>query len=274
MKILGIRIDEVTQNQALEKVSEFLDSQKQNTIFTPNPEMLVDARKDEYFKEVLNSGDLNICDGFGLWLAARLSLRGKFTPAKAGEAIQSSVVHIPGIDFMLDICQLAQEKNKSVYLLGSGDEEVVKRAAEALKKRYASLKICGFNKGPNIVPQPAGSRFGGKRPEDQKISYDEAGNEDLLYDIIMKAPDILFVGFGHGKQEKWIYENLAQLPSVKVAMGVGGSFDFLAGKINRAPKFMRRLGLEWLWRLTLEPWRVKRIFKATVIFLYYYFRYG
>ena len=122
--ILDLRVDAVTQKQALEKVAWFLDSQKQHTIFTPNPEMLVDARKDEYFKEVLNSGDLNICDGFGLWLATHLSLRGSRF-ASADEAIQSSVVHIAGVDFMLDICRLAQEKGKSVYLLGSGDEEVI-----------------------------------------------------------------------------------------------------------------------------------------------------
>lgn len=242
-KILDVRIDKVAKKQALEKVASFLDSQKQNKIFTPNPEMLVDARKDEYFQEVLNSGDLNICDGVGLVLASRGKLK-----------------KIAGVDFLLDICRLAQERGQSVYLLGSGDEDVIKQAAEALKRRLGGLKICGFNKGPKI-----------ERLEDYKIEYDDTGNGDLLYDIIMKAPDILFVGFGHGKQEKWIYENLAQLPSVKIAMGVGGAFDFLAGKVRRAPKFMRFLGLEWLWRLILEPWRVGRIFKATIVFLFYIF---
>ncbi|OGH72242.1 MAG: hypothetical protein A2921_03445 [Candidatus Magasanikbacteria bacterium RIFCSPLOWO2_01_FULL_43_20b] len=257
MEILGIRVDRIAKSEALEMVAVFLVSQKQNTVFTPNPEMLVDAQKDEYFREVLNSGDLNICDGFGLWLATKLSLRGVRHSAD-DEAIQSSVVRISGVDFMLNICALAQEKNKSVYLLGSGDEDVIKNAAEVLKKKFGGLKICGFNGGIKI-----------EKTDDDKITYDETGNEDILYDIIMQAPDILFVGFGHGKQEKWIYENLPQMPSVKVAMGVGGSFDFLAGKAKRAPKFMRVFGLEWLWRLILEPWRVKRIFKATIVFLYY-----
>lgn len=260
MNILGVRVDEIDGTKALEKVAEFLDSQKQNKIFTPNPEMLVDARNDEYFREVLNSGDLNICDGFGLWLATKLSLRGSRF-GSADEAIQSPAVRISGVDFMLNICALAQEKNKSVYLLGSGDENVIKSATEVLKQKFKDLKICGFNSGIKI-----------EKIEDYKIEYDKTGNEDILYDIIMQAPDILFVGFGHGKQEKWIYENLAQLPSVKVAMGVGGAFDFLAGKVKRAPKFMRVLGLEWLWRLVLEPWRIKRIIKATVVFLYYLIR--
>ena len=178
-EILGIRVDVVTKYEALEKVAVFLDSQEQSTIFTPNPEMLVDARKDEYFREVLNSGDLNICDGVGLWLIATLS-------SKKPE-------RITGMDFLLDICRLAEEKNKNVYLLGSGAGNVIKSAAEALKRKFSELKICGFNSGPNI-----------ERLEDYKIAYDETGNEDLLYDIIMKAPDILFVGFGHGNQHKWI----------------------------------------------------------------------
>ncbi|MBI4992867.1 MAG: WecB/TagA/CpsF family glycosyltransferase [Candidatus Magasanikbacteria bacterium] len=262
MDILGVRVDEVDGTRALEKVASFLDSQKQNKIFTPNPEMLVDARNDEYFREVLNSGDLNICDGFGLWLAAKLSLRGSRDPSPplgTGSAIQSPAVRISGVDFMLDICGLAKEKDKGVSLLGSGDESVIKNAAEALKRKFSGLKICGFNNGIKI-----------EKLVNHKIEYDKTGNEDLLYDIIMQAPDILFVGFGHGKQEKWIYENLAQLPSVKVAIGVGGAFDFLAGKSKRAPKFMRWLGLEWLWRLSLEPWRIKRIFKATIVFLFYF----
>ena len=86
----------------------------------------------------------------------------------------------------------------------------------------------------------------------------------------MAQPDILFVAFGHGKQEKWIYENLKDLPGVKVAMGVGGAFDFVSGNKKRAPKWMRVIGLEWLYRLIHEPNNLGRIWKATVIFIYYF----
>ncbi len=241
MNILGVRIDNFTKTQALQKASEFLNSQKQHKIFTPNPEMLVDAQKDKYFKNVLNSGDLNVCDGIGLSLV-------------------SGCKRIPGTDFMEDICALAEKEDKSVYLLGSGSDEVVKKTAEVLQMKYSQLKIVGCNRGVKI-----------ERLKDYKIGYDKEKNDEILHDIIMQAPDILFVAFGHGKQEKWIYENLKHLPSVKIAMGVGGAFDYISGKIPRAPLFLRKIGLEWMHRLLKEPKRIGRVWKAIVQFLFLYF---
>lgn len=83
---------------------------------------------------------------------------------------------------------------------------------------------------------------------------------------IEKEAPILFVALGAPKQEKWIVNNLANRPSVKLAVGVGGAFDFLAGRVRRAPYFLRKIGLEWLWRLAIQPWRIKRIWRATVVF--------
>ena len=205
-----------------------------HTIFTPNPEFIVKAQKDEYFKKVLNAGDLNLCDGMGLQI---------FTGIK----------RVPGVDFMLEVCKLAAEQNRGVYLLGSGNDEVVKKTAEELQKKFPSLKIVGYDKGPMI--------------DELRIK-----NYELCADCIAKInevqPDILFVAFGMGKQEKWIYENLSKMPSVKIAMGVGGSFDFISGKVKRAPLFLRRLGLEWMYRLIQEPRRFGRIFNATAKFTY------
>ena len=236
MKILEVKIDELTKEQALEKAREFLISNQSHKIFTPNPEMIVDAQNDSEFKEVLNSGDMNLCDGFGLWLAT-------------GRRVE----RISGVDFMLDLCALAERKGKSIYLLGSSCEEVVKKTAEVLQIKFPLLKIVGYNKGHDITKHG---------------TWNMEQNEDVLYNIITTAPDILFVAFGHGKQEKWIHSNLRDLPSVKIAMGVGGAFDFISGKIKRAPKFIRKIGLEWMWRLLREPKRIKRIFKATFVFLY------
>ena len=240
MNILGIRIDNFNTQETLKKISEFLDSNTSHKIFTQNPEMLVDAQKDKYFTEVLNSSDLNVCDGFGLSLVSRAK-------------------RLPGVDLMMLICQMAESKNKSIYLLGSGSDEVIGGTKKFLQKKFPKLRIVGTNPGLKIDKI--------KADEKNVIVYDKEKNDDLVHDIIMTAPDILFVAFGHIKQEKWIQENLADLPSVKIALGLGGSFDFLSGKIRRAPKFLRLIGLEWLCRLIKQPWRIKRIWKATVVFL-------
>ena len=109
--------------------------------------------------------------------------------------------------------------------------------------------ISGYNKGPEINENPA-CRFDGP----------------IFDQINQSGAQVLFVAFGMGKQEKWIHENLSKMPGVKIAMGVGGSFDFISGKIKRAPLFMRQLGLEWLYRLIQQPSRIKRIFNATIKF--------
>ena len=233
MQFLGIRVDEVSKEQALQKAVEFLNSSGQYKIFTPNPEIIVKAQNDEYFKKVLNSGDLNLCDGVGLQIFAKIKRR------------------VPGIDFMFDVCKLAAEQGRGVYLLGSGSDEVVGGAFEELEKKFPNLKISGYNKGPEINENPA-CKFDGP----------------IFEQINQSGAQILFVAFGMGKQEKWIYENLNKIPNVKIAMGVGGSFDFISGHIKRAPLFLRKLGLEWMYRLIQQPSRIGRIFNATAKFSY------
>lgn len=236
-KILGVRVDNLSEEQAHAKAREFLTGSGQHKIFTPNPEMVVKAQKDEYFKKVLNSGDLNLCDGFGL-------------------SLFSGAPRITGVDFLLDICSLAEKESKSIYLLGSGSDEVVKKTAEELQEKFPCLQIAGLNPGPKITEIACHS---------DKMTDD---NDEVLRDIQFKQPVILFVAFGMGKQEKWIQENLAKLPSVKIAMGVGGAFDYLAGAVPRAPRLMRAAGLEWLYRLIQQPSRIGRIFNATARFFY------
>jgi N-acetylglucosaminyldiphosphoundecaprenol N-acetyl-beta-D-mannosaminyltransferase len=240
MKILGIRIDNFSKTETLSKISEFLNSSKQHKIFTPNPEMLVDAHEDKYFTEVLNSGDINVCDGIGVAFVAHMA-------------------RYPGSDLMQDVCAVAEKENKSIYLLGSGSNEIVKKTADILQNKYPNLKIVGYHPGNNVTIEQSNNRT--------IIKYDSEQNNELLADIVMSAPDIIFVAFGHGKQEKWIYENLKHLPSVKIAMGVGGTFDYISGNVKRAPLFLRQIGLEWLYRLFKEPRRIGRIFKATFIFI-------
>lgn len=143
---------------------------------------------------------------------------------------------VAGIDLLL---QLAHEFAKNawrIYLLG-GASGVPERAAQALRVRYPNILIVGTDSGGEGIER-----------------------------IRQAAPDMLLVAFGQVKQEKWIAENLPKLPSIKVAMGVGGAFDFLSGESMRAPRFLQRAGLEWLWRLVVEPWRVRRILNAVVWF--------
>lgn len=241
MHILGVRVDNLAKNEALAQAAQFLHSSDQHLIFTPNPEMLVDAQTDTYFQEVLNKGNLNLCDGKGIQLVAT-----------------EKIERITGVDFMIDLCGMAQKEGMSVYLLGSGFQDVVEKCKHELQKQFPGLKIVGTHPGLKLANLPTG-----------QLEYNTTQNDDILNDIIFSSPDILFVAFGHGKQEKWMYENLPHLPSVKIAMGVGGAFDYISHKIKRAPQWMRSIGLEWLYRLITQPQRIKRIYKATILFFYY-----
>lgn len=246
--LLDVRIDEINKTTALEKAAEFLQGTKSKKIFTPNPEMLVKAHADLYFKKVLNGGDLNLCDGMGLVIASGFKLK-----------------RIPGVDFMLELCALAEKNNKSIFLLGSRKEEVLTNTATKLLQRFPKLKIAGYCNGPEVAENNITMK---QYNNETNLLVDPAEQQKTTDLINSTRPDIVFVAFGMGKQEKWIDQNLAELPSVTIAMGVGGSFDFISGRIKRAPLLLRRLGLEWLYRLWQEPKRLARIFNATVHFLY------
>ena len=251
-QILGVRIDGLTLDEARQKVREFL-VYGQHKIFTPNPEFLVKAHKDEYFRNLLNSGDLNLCDGFGLQLA-------------------SGIKRIPGVDFMIELCRIAVEQGSSVYLLGSGSDEVVKETANKLQEQFPMLKIAGYDKGPKVNECfNCHSERSEESLSGQGSLVVDTPRDDSVEKINLLRPDIIFVAFGMGKQEKWIYENIAKMSSVKIAMGVGGSFDYISGTIKRAPCWMRKIGLEWMYRLYKQPARFGRIFNATVKFIYLIF---
>lgn len=237
--ILGVRFDEVNLIQAGDIVKQFLAGNEVRYIFTPNPEMLVDAHRDRYFLETLNAGDLNICDGAGITLLTGLK-------------------KIAGVDLAEEICRLAAEQGKSVYLLGTGRVETTRAAAVYLQQRFPNLRIAGLDPGHRLalVPGKSGAR----------LQYSAAAHEEILHRLIMAAPDVLLVAFGHNKQEKWIIEFAHQVPSLKIAMGVGGTFSFWAGTARRAPSWMQNVGLEWLWRLMWEPRRLGRIIKALFAF--------
>lgn len=231
IKILGVQIDDLSEAEVLDIIKNNLASGRRTFIVTPNPEMLVLGERDAEFKNILNGADIKIPDGAGL----------KFGGWILGQKLKNRAT---GTDLMERICGLAAERGLGAYFLGAGDG-VAEAAAKNLNTKFVQLKIVGVDSGGRMQ------------------SWD---NEDVLRKINAAAPDILFAALGHGKQEKWIAENLSKMPGVKLAMGVGGAFDFFAGRVRRAPNMLRRAGLEWLWRLILEPWRWRRIMTAVVVF--------
>lgn len=231
--ILGISINNITREEALSIAGQFLQSNKSHKVYTPNPEMAVKSQNDKYFADVLNNSDLNLCDGAGL-------------------SFFTKIPRFSGVDFMIELCRLAEKEGRSVYLLGAGSDDVVSKCAKELKNKFPGLNIIGYDKGPVV--------------DESKILTGQGS--ELAEKIAKISPDILFVAFGMGKQEKWIDYNLINMPSVKIAVGVGGSFDFIAGSIKRAPCWMRKIGLEWMYRLFRQPKRIGRIFNATFKFVY------
>lgn len=222
---------------------------------TPNPEMVVEAKRNAAFKKVLNSTQLSVADGIGiLWASYFLSLprRNIFTllsslalillnPKKIRSVIPQRVT---GSDLFPKLLKLAAQRKKKVFLLGaaSGVAETVKVKFE---KKFKDLKIVGVS----------------------AASSDAAEEEHVRKLIDASGAEMLFVAFSFPQQELWIARNLPKLKSVKFAAGIGGSFDFYAGVIARAPKIFRSLGLEWLWRLIRQPKRFGRIWNATVRFV-------
>lgn len=243
MYIMGVNINQEKKSQLTDMVGDYLGTSHGKKIFTPNPEMLVMARDNEKFRQVLNTADLSLCDGFGLKLVSG----GRLT-------------RWPGADFVYHLCNVAVKEKKGIYLLGTGSIIVLKKAVEKLREMYPTLKISGFDVGPQINIKNDG------------IELDELENRKIVDKINHSEAEILIVAFGQMKQEFWIEENIYKLNKIKIAVGVGGAIDYISGVARRAPKWIRYIGLEWLYRLVREPWRLKRIYNATFIFLYYFIK--
>ena|GEM_PF-525138 len=228
--IMGIPFDKVTLDQALSLLLKKLEDNSTKGFFvaTPNPEMLLEAQKNAPFKKILQNTGLNIPDGTGIIWASIIN----HTPLPE---------RVTGTDLMENLCTKILP-DTGVFLLGGAGKvaEKVKTTLEASRK----ISIVGTHSGS------------------------AAPSDDLNIRKIINAakPDLLFVAYGAPKQELWLARNLPHLPSVKVAIGVGGAFDFIAGEKKRAPVWMRKTGLEWLYRVIRQPGRINRIFNATIRF--------
>ncbi|HAR99702.1 MAG: Glycosyl transferase, WecB/TagA/CpsF family [Candidatus Moranbacteria bacterium GW2011_GWC2_37_73] len=237
MQILGVRIDNFSKKEILEKIEFFLNEENLHQIATVNPEFILRAQKDLEFKNILNKSDLNVADGVGIWYAF----------LRYGGRLKN---RIAGVDLMDMILKMADEKNLSLFLaihkngLSSFDE-----IKKVLNEKYPNIEV-----------------FGG--------DIDSRRNKKIIPNV---DQTLVLCNFGFPAQEKFInllknkQNSSLQLNScrgkIRLAIGVGGSFDFVTGKISRAPHWMQKIGLEWLWRFAQEPkYRFKRIINAVIVF--------
>ena len=222
------------KSRLLNFVTSWLDSKMNNKwIATVNPEFVMKACKDRHFLELLSKTDLNVVDGIGLAWAAKLK-----------RGLEIEVIH--GCDLINDLCALAESKGYSVFFLGGWGERA-KKSAGYFKEKYPKLKIIGS--------------YAGKSEGEDEKTIKAIGSERI---------DILFVAYGMGKQEEWIFRNVKKL-NVGLAIGLGRTFDYYSGELRRAPQIWQKMKLEWLYSLIQEPKRWKRqlvlpIFALKVLF--------
>jgi N-acetylglucosaminyldiphosphoundecaprenol N-acetyl-beta-D-mannosaminyltransferase len=220
--VLGVRIDDVTYSEALARLLEAVALRTPSVVTTPNPEIVMLARADATFRATLNRAALNIPDGIGLVLAARLS----------GLPLRQ---HVQGTDLVLLLAAESARRGHRWFLLG-GEPGVAAQAAEALVRRWPGLHVVGAEPGS---PWPA---------DDTAVRQRIAA---------VGPVDVLLVAYGAPKQERWLERNLAAL-QIPVGIGVGGIFNYFSGATPRAPLWVRRLHFEWLHRLVTQPWRWRR----------------
>jgi N-acetylglucosaminyldiphosphoundecaprenol N-acetyl-beta-D-mannosaminyltransferase len=221
LPILEIPVHDVTTEETLALIDQYVREEAPHQICTVNPEFIMTAQQDAEFKRILKHSALNLPDGIGvLWAARRL-----------GQPLRERVA---GSDLVGLIADRAQRTAWRIFLLGAA-EGVAERAAITLQERYPQT---------NIVGAYAGS----PRPEEETA---------IAARIRSSGADVLLVAYGAPKQDKWIARNIEQTGAA-VAIGIGGSLDFIAGTRKRAPRWIQRSGLEWLYRLIREPWRWRR----------------
>lgn len=229
--ILGVPIDDLSQEEVMQRLDEFVASGRFHQVATANTDFLINAQRDPELMTILRTADMVVPDGMPLVVASRWLRSGLRE-------------RVTGADLVPNLAKRAAEKGYRVFLLG-GKPEVAKTAAERLAAQNPGLQIVGCVSPPvkHVV---------------------EMDHEVLLAEIEAARPDILFVAFGNPKQEKWIHLNRSRL-AVPVCIGIGGTFDFLAGHIRRAPAWMQSSGLEWLYRLLQEPKRLWKRYSTDVV---------
>jgi N-acetylglucosaminyldiphosphoundecaprenol N-acetyl-beta-D-mannosaminyltransferase len=221
VRLMGVPVHDVTTEETVQLVTRWIASGEPHQVATVNPEFLMRARTDPGFREILNRATLCLPDGVGVVWAARLR----------GEPLRERVA---GSDLVPRLAQEAADLGWRVFFLGAAPG-VAERAAQILADRYPGLQIAGCYAGsPADAEAPA-----------------------IIKRIIEGRTDLLFVAYGAPNQDLWLAQHLAATEA-PVGIGVGGTFDFITGRSRRAPTWIQRVGLEWLYRLIREPWRWRR----------------
>lgn len=221
--MLGVRVDCVDMVESLAAIAGMVESGGQTRLVaTVNPEFVMRARADPGFGRVLEDAELCVPDGAGVvWAMRRQGCRGQ--------------VRVTGSDLVPQLCRVCAERRWRPFFLGAGPG-VGAEAARRLQQQIPGLAVAGVHAG---AP--------GAEADEESVSTIRAAR-----------PDLLLVAYGQVKQELWVARNRDRLP-VPVAIGVGGSLDFIAGRVRRAPGPLQRVHMEWLWRLAMEPWRIRRM---------------
>ena len=222
LDVLGVGIDKVTSQQALERIGEFIASGQPHQIVTANAEIIYQASKNEKMRNIINNAQMVTADGSGVVWASR----------QLGEPLEQRVT---GIDLVNSICEQSAKDKWKIYILGSAPG-VAATAAVNIRDKFPGCNIVGTHHG----------------------YFNAKEEKQILAELEQLKPDVLFVALGAPKQEYWIADHLADL-GITVGMGIGGSMDVLSGNVKRAPKWMQKMSLEWLYRLLIQPTRFKRV---------------
>jgi N-acetylglucosaminyldiphosphoundecaprenol N-acetyl-beta-D-mannosaminyltransferase len=220
-RVLGVRVDCLDMRAALDRVEQLVDAGGHHLIATVNPEFIMRAHREHEFARVLESADLCLADGSGVVWAAR----------RQGCAMSGPV---PGVDMIPPLAAMCARRGFRLFLLGAAPG-VAAQLASRLRTEHPRLEVAAHAGSPDPSSDDETSRL-----------------------IRAHQTQVLLVAFGAPKQELWI-DRMEDRAGVAVAMGVGGAYDYLTGRVPRAPLWMRRAGLEWLHRLIHQPWRISRM---------------
>lgn len=244
IRLGSVQCDFLSRDTFLALCRSWMTSGVFHHVITLNPEMVVAAEHDIAFRSAVDRADLRIPDGAGL-IWAHWFLRSHFwwlLPSLIAFAFRH-VERIPGVEVVEDVARECEKTGQSLYLLG-GTLAQVEGSAARLKRRFPKLAL---HTSPNHV-------------------FDLRGPDAVIRDIHLKKPAVLLVAYGAPWQTIWLEKHRADLKDVRLAIGVGGAFAIISEEKPRAPKWLRKMNLEWLWRLGLQPQRLPRIWRATVTF--------